>query len=247
MNLKILAVLLLLLLVNLTGSVFAAGVDNSIYKSLLEKYVIRGRVNYDGLKANEIRLDQYLAVLSATDPAQLSHNHQFAFYINAYNAFTLKLILTRYPEINSIKEIGSFFSNPWSKKFIPLNGRTVSLDYIEHEVLRPKFKDPRVHFAINCAAKSCPPLLNRPYEGTHLEAQLDAQTRSFINNPKSNFVKENTLYLSKIFDWFDEDFNDNPLAFVRLYAEDRLKKDLDKAGPQIKLSYLYYDWTLNRR
>ena len=243
----IVGTLLCLFFAGFVGTGQAAGVDNRIYKTLLEKHVKKGRVSYDGFKADERLFDQYLAVLSATDPAQLTRNHKFAFYINAYNAFTIKLILTKYPDINSIKEIGSFFSNPWSKKFISLNGRTVSLDFIEHDVLRPQFKDPRIHFAINCAAKSCPPLLDRPYEGDKIETQLDEQTKAFINNPKSTFVKENTLFLSKIFDWFEEDFNDNPLGFVRMYAGDRLKKELDNAGPEIKLNYLYYDWTLNRR
>jgi len=243
----ILTLLLTALCLMSPGTLLATGVDNSIYAQLLEKYVKKGRVDYEGFKQDQDLLDQYLAVLSGTDPDTLTRNHKFAFYINAYNAFTVKLILTRYPELNSIKELGSFFSNPWSKKFISLGGWTVSLDHIEHEVLRPEFKDPRVHFAINCAARSCPPLLNRPYEGETLEKQLDAQTREFINNKRSTFVKNNSLFISKIFDWFDEDFNDNPLLFIRQYAGDRLRSELDKAGPKVKISYLYYDWTLNRK
>jgi hypothetical protein len=227
--------------------VIAGGVDNAIYKDLLKKHVKNGRVSYDGFKQDEALLDQYLAVLSAAEPEMLTRNHRFAFYINAYNAFTIKLILSRYPEINSIKEIGSFFSGPWSKKFISLDGWTVSLDYIEHEVLRPKFKDPRIHFTINCAAKSCPPLMGEPYEGELLETQLDRQTRAFINNPRSTFVREETVFISKIFDWFEEDFNDNPLFFIRQYAGERLRSDLETAGPDPKVKYLHYDWSLNRR
>jgi len=224
----------------------SARVNNDIYAGLLAQYVTKGRVDYDGFKQDEKRLDDYLAVLSATDADSLSHNDKFAFYINAYNAFTIKLILTKYPGINSIKEIGSFFSSPWSKEFISLNGRTVSLDYIEHEVLRPLFKDPRVHFAINCASKGCPPLLGVPYEGKILEAQLDAVTRAFVNDKKFNFLKENTLFLSRIFTWFEEDFNGKPLLFIRQYAEDDFRAKLDASGPEIKLIYLDYDWTLNR-
>ena len=223
-----------------------AGVDNSIYAALLQRHVKGRRVSYDGLKKDEALLDRYLAILSATDPDTLPRNPKLAFYINAYNAFTLKLILTRYPDINSIKEIGSFFSNPWSKKFILLNGRTVSLDYIEQEVLRDRFKDPRIHFAINCASRSCPALFNKPFEGEKLDHQLEARTRAFINDTKSNYLKGNTLYLSKIFSWFKADFNDNPLYFVRLYADPNLRKALD-AVPAVKVSYLPYDWTLNRR
>ncbi|MCP3945106.1 MAG: DUF547 domain-containing protein [Desulfobacteraceae bacterium] len=185
--------------------------------------------------------------MSGTRARQLSPNQGFAFYINAYNAFTIKLILTKYPGINSIKEIGTFFSNPWSKKFIPLEGRIISLDHIEHDILRSRFKDPRIHFAINCASKSCPPLLNRPYEADTLEIQLDAVTRAFINDKKYNFLKNDTLFVSKIFKWFEEDFNDNPLFFIRQYTDDKFQRQLDGAGPKIKFIYLDYDWTLNRR
>ncbi|WDP93231.1 MAG: DUF547 domain-containing protein [Desulfobacter sp.] len=225
----------------------SAGVDNRIYAQLLKAHVKKGRVDYGGFKREEALFDQYLKILSDTDPKALTRNHRFAFYINAYNAFTIKLILSEYPEVNSIKELGGFFSSPWSKKFISLGGWKVSLDYIEHEVLRPEFKDPRVHFAINCAARSCPPLLNRPYQGERLERQLEEQTRAFINNKRSSFVKEGTLFISKIFDWFEEDFSDNPLLFIRQYAGERLRAELDGAGPEPDITYLYYDWSLNRR
>ncbi len=228
---------------------FAADfVDNRLWAELLQDHVKNGRVDYDGFKQDEAKLDQYLAILSATDPGTLSHNHQFAFYINAYNAFTIKLVLARYPGINSIKETGGFFSNPRSKKFIPLSGFKVNLDHIEHDILRPRFKDPRMHFAINCAAKSCPPLLNEPYEGDTLESLLDEQTRQFINHPKNTFLKDGTLFVSRIFKWFEGDFSDNPLGFIRRYADDALKQALDNtaATGEIDIQYLYYDWTLNR-
>lgn len=225
-----------------------APVDNRIWAALLADHVTDGRVDYDGFKQNEARLDQYLAILSSTDPKALSRNHQFAFYINAYNAFTIKLVLTRYPGINSIKEIGGFFSNPWSRKFIRLNRFTVSLDHIEHDILRPRFKDARVHFAINCASKSCPPLLDEPYEGATLENQLDRQARQFINQQKNVFLKANTLFVSPIFKWFEDDFAAGPLAFIRHHAESPLRQALDQAAAKgdIRFEYLNYDWTLNR-
>ena len=247
------AVFLILFIISLglTGpcvSVAADSVDNRLWAELLKAHVKNGRVDYDGFQQDEAKLDQYLAVLSATDPADLSYNHQFAFYINAYNAFTIKLILTRYPGINSIKEIRSFFSSPWSKKFISLNGFKVNLDHIEHDILRPRFKDPRMHFAINCAAKSCPPLLNEPYEGDTLESRLDEQTRRFINHPGNTFLKHDTLFVSRIFNWFQADFSGNPLSFIRRYANDDLKQALDDTAVtgDISIQYLYYDWTLNR-
>ncbi len=224
----------------------ASPIDNQIYASLLKQHVRHKSVDYDGFKTDENRLDEYLEILSQTDTATLSGNDLFAFYINVYNAFTIKLVLSKYPGINSIKEIGGFFSNPWSKKFIPLNARTVSLDYIEHEILRPKFKDPRVHFAINCASKSCPKLLDKPYEGSILEDQLDAQAREFINDKKNNFIKQDTLYISKIFKWFKEDFNDNPLSFIKRYADKDLKEALISSTDKLKIAYLHYEWSLNR-
>lgn len=224
----------------------AEDMDNHIYASLLKKHVKNSHVDYDGFKKDEPLLDLYLAVLSGTPASLLSENDQFAFYINAYNAFTIKLVLTKYPGINSIKEIGGLFSNAWNLKFILLQGRTVTLDYIEHQILRPKFKDPRVHFAINCASKSCPPLRDEPYDGKHLENQLDDQANSFINNNKNTFIKDGTLFVSRIFKWFEEDFSNNPLMFIRQYASKELRQALDASGQNLKLSFLDYDWSLNR-
>ncbi len=245
-NLKYITGLSLLFLFFASHCLATDNIDNQIYASLLKKHVIDKRVNYDGFKKDEKLLDNYLSILSQTDVKSLSGNNLFAFYINVYNAFTIKLILTKYPGINSIKEIGNFFSNPWSKKFILLRGRTVSLDHIEHDILRPKFKDPRVHFAINCASKSCPPLLNEPYEGKTLETQLDDQTKKFINDKKNTFIKGDTLFISKIFKWFKKDFSDNPLSFIKRHASGELKEELNSHGENINLSYQTYDWSLNR-
>ena len=221
-------------------------IDNSIYALLLEKHVTENRVNYDGFKKDEKLLDEYLIILSKTDAKSLFGNKRFAFYINVYNAFTIKLVLTKFPGINSIKEIGGFFSNPWNKKFILLQGITVSLDHIEHDILRPEFKDPRVHFAINCASKSCPPLLNQPFESNILDSQLDYQTKKFINDTKNIFVKGDTLFISKIFKWFKKDFSGNPIIFIKQYASSDLKETLTQRKEKITLKYLDYDWSLNR-
>ncbi len=240
-------ILSIVLIIIICGSIVNAqeNIDNTIYASLLKKYIVGVRVNYDGLKKDEKILDEYLNLLSVTDIKSLPLNTQFAYYINVYNAFTLKLILTQYPGINSIKEIGGFFSNPWKKKFIPLQGKTVNLDYIEHQVLRPKFKDPRVHFAINCASKSCPPLRNEPYEAKQLEKQLDEQAHKFINDKKHNYFKDDQLYLSKIFKWFKVDFNNNPSLFIKQYADNDLKEKLN-GHSNLKIGYLEYNWALNQ-
>jgi hypothetical protein len=185
-----------------------------------------------------------LGVLAQVDPDALSHDARFAFYINAYNAWTLKLILTGYPGVASIKDLGSFFSSPWKKKIVKIHGETLTLDQIEHEILRPEFKDPRVHFAINCAALSCPPLRSEPYEADRLDAQLDAATIAFINRTDRTYMQGDTLYVSRIFKWFNEDFKPDVEGFVRRYARDGLKAKLD-AVDKIKVRYLDYDWSLN--
>ncbi len=220
-------------------------VDHSIYADLLKNHVKDGMVDYKGFKNDEAKLDQYLKVLENIDTKALSRNEQFAFYINAYNAWTLKLILDGYPGLKSIKDLGGVFKSPWKKEICRLDGNIFSLDHIEHNILRPRYKDPRVHFGVNCASKSCPPLLAKPYVGTTLDKQLEDSAVGFINNPSYNYFKGNTLYVSKIFEWFGGDFNNNIIGYVRKYARGDLKKALNKNDSKIKVKYLNYDWSLN--
>lgn len=220
-------------------------VDNSIYADLLGKYVIDGVVDYQSFKNEEETLDRYLNVLEQTDSAALSHHEQFAFYVNAYNAWTIKLILSGYPGIKSIKALGSIFRSPWQKKICRIDGDIITLDDIEHSILRPRFRDPRVHFAINCASKSCPPLVSEPYRGDILDQQLDSSARDFINDPSSNRLEGNTLYVSSIFKWFAEDFDNDVVGFFLKYAELDMKRELERRRNSIKIKYLDYDWSLN--
>ncbi len=220
-------------------------VDHSIYATLLGEYVKQGQVDYRGFKADEAKLDQYLKVLEKTDSKNLSRNEQFAFYVNAYNAWTIKLILSGYPGIQSIKDLGSIIKSPWKKKICRIDGDIITLDDIEHSILRPRFKDPRVHFAINCAAFSCPPLISEPYRGNTLAQQLDNSARAFINNPQRNYIKGNTLFVSKIFKWFAEDFNDDIVGFFLRYAKGDFKLELKAKKEALKIKYLHYDWSLN--
>lgn len=220
-------------------------VDNSVYAELLKKYVKEGVVDYQGVKSEETNLDQYLKVLEKTDSSKLSRNEQFAFYINAYNAWTIKLILGGYPGVKSIKEFGGIFKSPWKKKLAHIDGGIVTLDHIEHGILRPNYKDPRVHFAINCASKGCPPLRSEPYRGDVLDQQLDEMARAFINDPRHNRLEGENLYVSSIFKWFKEDFNDDIVYFFQEYAQEDLKKKLDSSREEIKVKYLSYDWSLN--
>ncbi len=173
-----------------------------LYGELLSQYVKDGQVDYGGFKKSETQLDMYLEYLAATDPMPMAEKDRFAFYINAYNAYTIKLILKNFEESqppDSIKDIGSFFTKPWSIEFVQIGGKTYTLDNIEHDILRPTFKDARVHFAVNCASKSCPLLLSEPYSGAKLDHQLDSSTRAFINNQQENRLEGATLYISSIF------------------------------------------------
>ena len=222
-----------------------AAVDNSIYGELLKKYVSDGKVDYAGFKSEEAKLDRYLKILENVDPDKLSHDEQFAFYANAYNAWTIKLILSGYPGVTSIKDLGSLIKSPWKKKIVRIDGEVISLDHVEHEILRPRYKDPRVHFAINCAAKSCPPLQPEPFSGEILDQQLNNSTRSFINDQNSYRLKDNELYVSRIFKWFSEDFNDDAFGFFLKYATKDLKKKLETKSDRISVKYLQYDWSLN--
>ena len=219
--------------------------DHSAYGKLLASHVHNGRVDYRGFKADEARLDVYLDLLSQTNPALLDRNEQMAFYINAYNAWTIKLILGGYPGVNSIKDLGSLFQSPWKKKFVKLYDQTVSLDHIEHDILRPVFKDPRVHFAVNCASISCPPLLGEPYSGKKLDRQLNDAATNFINDGQSNYIDGDTLYASRIFKWFSQDFGNDIAGYIRSYATGDLAVRMQKAGKSLKIEYLDYDWSLN--
>lgn len=226
----------------------AAKVDHQAWTELLATHVENGLVDYQGFKKDEARLDAYLAMLDRSTPAELTRDERLAFYINAYNAWTIKLILLHFQDgqpVKSIKEIGGWFSSPWSLKICRIGGELLSLDTIEHGIIRPEFKDPRVHFAVNCASMSCPPLLAVAYTGEKLQQQLDERAAAFINDSRFNYLQGNTLFVSKIFSWFAEDFSGDIPKFFLQYARPDLRRNLLERGGDIKVSYLDYNWSLN--
>lgn len=235
-----------LLLSAIAATALAEKPRDAPYAALLTAYDHDGVVDYAGLKTREKDLDAYLDALASVDPSTLPRQDQFAYYINVYNAWTIKLILEHYPGIRSIKEAGSFFRSPWKRDFVRLKGKTVSLDDVEHGILRPQFRDPRIHFAVNCASKSCPLLRGAPYAGEGLDAALDAAARAFVNNPANTFFKEGKLHVSRIFDWYGEDFGgpSGVWGFIRHYADPKLAAQMDAAKDH-DLDYLPYDWSLN--
>jgi hypothetical protein len=223
----------------------AEGVDNRLWGELLQRHVKGGAVDYSGIQKEENTLDRYLEILAAVKPNALDDKERMAFYINLYNAWTVKLILGKYPDVKSIKELGTLFASPWKKKIVRVDGKVITLDDVEHNILRPVFKDPRVHFAVNCASKGCPPLRPEPYSGGTLDAQLDDASISFLNDPERNRLEGNVLHVSKIFKWFKGDFTEGVPAFFRKYAKGDLLRMLTEKKGDIKVKHLDYDWSLN--
>ena len=216
------------------------------WTAVLKSHVKDGVVDYAEIRKNRGPLDTYLADLESVTKADYggwTEKRKIAFLLNAYNAYTIKLIVDNDP-VASIKDLGGFFSSVFSKKFIPLKklfGKDVSLNAIEHDTLREKFKEPRIHFALVCASKSCPPLRAEAYRAADLAAQLDDQARAFLKDATKNRydAPRKTLYLSKIFDWFDEDFEAGG-GTVRDFVARYLKIPRD-----VRIRHLNYDWSLN--
>jgi hypothetical protein len=235
-----------LLLLALTSSVFAFDHSHKVFTEVLQQNVSikdkQSLVDYKGLKSSPGKLNGYLESLSSVKVNSynsFSEDQKLAFLINAYNAFTLKLIIDNYP-LESIKDIGSIFSGPWDKKFFTLLGKKKTLNNIEHGMIRKKFNEPRIHFAVNCASIGCPSLANTAFTADKLDIQLETAANNFMSNPTKNYAKDNTLYLSKIFDWYGKDFKEIG-GFV-----DYAKKKLKVSG-KVKYSFLDYSWKLNEQ
>lgn len=194
-----------------------------------------GRVDYKTWKGQEMKLDEYLRDLAEAVPSPEDRSDEAkAFWINAYNAFTVKLILKHYP-VKSIMDIHG--GKAWDVSWIQLGDKSYSLNEIEHQILRPSFGDARIHFAVNCAARSCPPLWNRAYLPKMLNRQLDERTKLFVNAKAFNQITSSSASLSMIFDWYKEDFGEL-VRFINQYS-------LVKLNSGAKLSFQEYNWALN--
>lgn len=236
---------------------FAQNPDHSIFTKLMKQYNFNGNLNYKGL-TEESKLNEYLSILSKTNPDALENDQEkIAFWINVYNAFTIKAIVDNYP-VESINDlhtggriIGHIFSTTiWDDDFILVNNQKYSLNDVEHKILRKKFKEPRIHFAIVCASISCPNLRNEAFIASKLEAQLQDQANLFFNDETKNRfdIKNNTAYLSKILDWFEEDFGENDeeiLLFVSKYVNPKLSLEIKQNIGEWEIEYLDYNWNLN--
>ena len=246
-----------------------AGLDHAhaAWTALLRKHVrlVRGgqatQVAYAGFVADRGALKAYLDSLSAVTPAAFagwSKPERQAFLINAYNAFTVELIVTKYPDLKSIKDLGSLLSSPWKPKWIPLLGGKVSLDDIEHAMLRRRgdYDDPRVHFAVNCASIGCPALREEAFVAAQLDAQMDEQMLRFMSDRTRNRfnAQRGRLELSKIFDWYGEDFRlghrgiSSLQAVAARYADQLADAPADRErirSGRLDIAFTDYDWALN--
>jgi hypothetical protein len=247
------------------SSAHAAVIDHGPWQQLLQRHVVELRdgqatqVDYAGMRRDRALLATYLAATSGVSQAEFDRwakDDQLAFLINAYNAWTVRLIVDADPGLSSIRDLGSLLQSPWKKRFIPLLGETRSLDDIEHGLIRGsgRYGDPRIHFAVNCASIGCPALSAEAYVGARLDAQLERATRLFLADRTRNRPVPAGLEVSSIFRWYREDFEAGwggargLGAFLALYG-DALALDAEHrrqlAAGQIRISFLDYDWRLN--
>lgn len=204
--------------------------------AFLGKYVTSdGHVKYSTIKTNKSELDAIIAEFKSTTPeSSWSKNQKLAFWINAYNIYTIKLIVDNYPTTSITK----ITAKPWDKKFANIGGKTYTLNNIETDIIRKQFKEPRIHFALNCASKSCPILLNKAYKAGSLDSQLTSQTKKFLSDTSKNTFSKKEAQISQIFDWYKEDFGSSVIDFIQKYhtLEDTPKK----------IGYMEYSWDLNK-
>ena len=220
-------------------------VTHDIWDSLLQKHVNDiGLVDYKGFLEDKGKLDLYLNQLSLNPPEgpQWTKEDKLAYWINVYNAFTVKLITDHYP-VSSIKEIKkgiAFVNSVWDIEFFSIGDQKMDLTTVEHGILRKVFDEPRIHFAINCASMSCPKLHDRAFIGAKIDEQLDYVTRQFINDENRNIIKEDRIMISKIFSWFKRDFTqkNSLIEFINQYSQTSINSNAD-------IDHMDYDWSLN--
>lgn len=222
--------------------------DHGTWTDLLQKHVdSKGDVDYKGFIEDSARLNDYLERLSANPPGEgATDDYGLAYWINAYNAYTVKLIIDNYP-LESIQDLHPTLKIPgvntvWHRKFFKIGGQEMSLDHIEHEILRKQYEEPRIHFAINCASVSCPPLLNEAYVPERIGEQLEQQARNFINNEAYNKITADRAEVSQIFNWFKKDFTENGslIGYLNQYSDTKIKANAT-------VENMNYDWGLNEQ
>lgn len=236
-----------------------ARIDHGRWAEFLPKYVIEqddtaNLVDYAAVsKPDRENLRRYIDDLTAIEISKYNRDEQFAYWTNLYNALTIEVVLEHWP-VDSIRDInlgggglfsGLFGGGPWKAKLIQVEGEELGLDDIEHRIMRPIWKDPRIHYIVNCASIGCPDLWSEPYEADRLEEQMEAAARNYVNCPRGAEVDNGGLTVSKIFTWYQEDFGNSDQGVIdhlKVYAEPELKARLDEVG---HISSDRYDWAIN--
>jgi len=231
-----------------------AAIDHGVWDRLLKKFVVPGRDGFALFRygaagpADRLNLSQYVASLTALPISTYNRAEQKAYWINLYNAVTVKVVLDHYP-VKSIRDIdispGFFSDGPWGRKLVTVEGEKISLNDIEHRILRPIWRDNRVHYAVNCASIGCPNLQAGAYRGAALDAMLDTAARAYINSPRGVAINKGSVTVSKIYDWFIADFGDDEksvLAHLAKYAAPALRRQLSAIS---RIDDVAYDWRLN--
>ena len=229
-------------------------INHSLWDNLLSRHVRKSNrgvnlVDYRGFSAaDRTMLADYIAILTGVSISQFNRDQQLAYWINLYNALTVQVVLDHYP-VDSIRDInispGLFTIGPWDKTLISIEGEDLTLNDIEHRILRPIWRDPRIHYAVNCASIGCPDLRDRAYSGTEIDAALDQAATAYVNDPRGVSVVDGKVSVSKIYDWFIEDFGGSEgmvLRHLQHYAAPELAARLEAIG---KLSDVHYDWSIN--
>jgi hypothetical protein len=197
---------------------------------------LSGKVNYVGMKSKLNEIQSYISNLeSLSNQSTWSKNEKLAYWINLYNAATVRLIVQSYPT-SSITNING--GKPWDKKVVTISGKAYSLNQIENDIIRPKFKEPRIHFAVNCAAVSCPKIMNSAFTADNLNYQLTKQAKAFINGSK-NSITEGSIEISKIFEWYAVDFGSSVIEYLNKYSTTTINSDAT-------ITYKAYNWDLNK-
>jgi len=228
-------------------------VDNSKWQLILDQYLVPNhqskinRFNYSNVTQSDNKLlAEYLTSMQALDPRTFNRNVQKSYWINLYNALTVKIILDNYPTTSITKLGDGFFSfGPWDDKIATIQNQRLSLNDIEHRILRPIWKDNRIHYAVNCASISCPNLSGKAYNATNTESILETAAQSYVNHSRAVTFKNNSLVLSSIYEWYIDDFGGNDkqlLMHLTEYANKLLKQKLINYSENIEYSY---DWNLN--
>lgn len=226
-------------------------VDHSAWNDILASYINRTEDNRTEFSystvtdADKQKLNSYIDALSSIDPTTLTRDESFAYWANLYNAVTVDVILDNYPVKSIMRITSGLRPGPWKRKLISINGEKLTLDNIEHDILRDFFKDNRVHYAVNCASYGCPNLAGKAFTSENLEEMLEAGARDYVNHPRGVTVKNGKVTASSIYKWFAADFGNNQagvLKHLRKYAEPELQEQLSGVT---KINKYDYSWALN--